>query len=49
MIGHVLGNPCPEERELLDVMLVLAADAVLYTMEHGITKAGNIFNAVQDH
>ena len=36
-------------RMLLDVMLGKAADAVLYTMEHGITKAGNIFNAVQDH
>jgi len=49
MIGHVLGKFRPEERELLDVMLGKAADAVLYTMEHGITKAGNIFNAVQDH
>lgn len=48
MIGHVLGKFRPEERELLDVMLGKAADAVLYTMEHGITKAGNIFNAVQD-
>lgn len=49
MIGHVLGKFRPEERELLDVMLGKAADAVLYTMEHGITKAGNIFNAEQDH
>ena len=49
MIGHVLGKFRPEERELLDVMLGKATDAVLYTMEHGITKAGNIFNAVQDH
>lgn len=48
MIGHVLGKFRPEERELLDVMLGKATDAVLYTMEHGITKAGNIFNAVQD-
>ena len=48
MIGHVLGKFRPEERELLDVMLGKAADAVLYTMEHGLTKAGNIFNAVQD-
>ena len=47
MIGHVLGkSSCPEERELLDVTLGKAEDAVLYTMEHGITRAGNIFNAV---
>ena len=46
MIGHVLGKFRPEERELLDVMLGKAEDAVLYTMEHGITRAGNIFNAV---
>ena len=31
MIGHVLGKFRPEERELLDVMLGKAADAVLYT------------------
>ena len=46
MIGHVLGKFRPEERELLDVTLGKAEDAVLYTMEHGITRAGNIFNAV---
>lgn len=46
MIGHVLGKFRPEERELLEVMLAKAADAVVYTMEHGITKAGNIFNTV---
>ncbi len=40
------GQSCPEERELLDVTLGKAEDAVLYTMEHGITRAGNIFNAV---
>lgn len=48
MTGHVLGKFRPEERELLDVMVAKAADAVLYTMQHGLTKAGNIFNAVQD-
>ncbi len=47
MTGHVLGKFRPEERELLDVTLAKAADAVLYAMEHGITRAGNIFNAVQ--
>ena len=44
----LLGKFRPEERELLDVMVAKAADAVLYTMQHGLTKAGNIFNAVQD-
>ena len=49
MIGHVLGKFRPEERELLDVTLGKAEDAVLYTMEHGITRAGNIFNAVPQY
>ncbi len=44
MIGHVLGKFRPEERELLNVMIAKAADAVLYTMKHGITLAGNIYN-----
>lgn len=35
MTGHVLGKFRPEERELLDVMVAKAADAVLYTMQHG--------------
>ncbi len=44
MIGLVLGKFRPEERELLNVMIAIAADAVLYTMKHGITLAGNIYN-----
>lgn len=48
MIGHVLGKFRPDEQELLDVMLARAADAVLYTMEYGLVKAGNVFNTVQD-
>ena len=48
MIGHVLGKFRLEERELLAVMTAKAADAVLYAMEHGLTKAGNIFNAAPE-
>jgi PTH1 family peptidyl-tRNA hydrolase len=44
MIGHVLGKFRPDERELLEIMVGKSVDAILYTMQHGITKAGNIFN-----
>lgn len=44
MVGHVLGKFKPDERELLEVMLAKATDAVLYTIVHGIEAAGNIYN-----
>lgn len=45
MVGHVLGKFRPDERELLELTIARATDAVLYTLSHGITLAGNIYNS----
>lgn len=43
-IGFVLGKFKPDEKELAEVMIAKAADAVLYSLQHGTLDAANIYN-----
>ncbi len=46
LTGYVLGKFRPDEQELLEVMIGKSVDAIKYAMEHGLEKAGNIYNAM---
>lgn len=44
LVGHVLGNFKPNERELVENTLATAADAVQFALSSGIESAANQFN-----
>ena len=46
-IGHVLATFRPEEREVIDEMVQVAADAAERWLTQGIDAAMNVFNGVQ--
>jgi peptidyl-tRNA hydrolase, PTH1 family len=44
MVGHVLGRFSEEERPTLLQVIDRAADAIIYSLQHGLATAMNLFN-----
>jgi peptidyl-tRNA hydrolase len=48
MVGHVLGRFMENERESLQNMLAMAANAVQDSLSRGINAAANVFNTISN-